>query len=106
MCMCVHAGVSKETTDASVSRVSPGSTVTLMCSESITDENVEFTWSREDGTRIMSGGRFTISGDSKEVLEISAVEEGDSGVYTCKAQTTDRGTVTGRSTLFVGMLHC
>ena len=104
--LALCAGITRETTVSVTSRVSPGSRATLRCTENVSGENVQFTWSREDGSRIVSGGRFTIRGNSSEILEISPAEEGDSGAYICQAETTDQRTVTGRVTLVVGMFKC
>ena len=104
--LALCAGITRETTVSVTSRVSLGSRATLRCTESVSGENVQFAWSREDGDRIMSGGRFTIRGDSGEILEISPAEEGDSGAYICQAEPTDGRTVTGRVILVVGMFKC
>ena len=81
---------------------SPGSDVVLTCNDNSGDSNAVVSWSREDGTPITDGGRFSVSSDGGRTLTISSAEASDSGVYVCSVVTSQDGTLTGRGEVIIG----
>ena len=101
VCLCSCAGVSAEVTP-DLQGASPGSDVVLTCNDNSEDSSAMAVWSREDGTPVTDGGRYSVSGDGGRQLTIRSAEASDSGVYICTVVTSEDGTLTGRGEVIIG----